>query len=409
MDTLEKKTAIPKYAYVIVLLSFVISFIGNYPQFQLSPLAYLIIPGLNLSIPQFASLFSAPMIPGIFLSLVAGMLSDRFGVKRTVGIAGIISLISVVARIWWGTTSFAGLFVCMMFSGLVAAFNNANYGKMMGTWFPPKRVGVMVGIGTAGATSAMAIGMGTSALLPSVKYAYSVAAVLSAVSVVLWYVLMKEKNPNAVKELDNAVKPTLGECIKVSVKNKFVWIVALCMGLTFVPSMCLSMFLPQALVASRGIEAAAAGGIASAIMFGNLFGAFIGPIICARLGRTKLFIFACLLITAVGSAFGWLTPVGGVMLVCLFLTGFAISSALSQMISVPVMLKGIGPVYAGTAGGIVATIQLIIGVVLPSYVLAPIIGANFTLLFLVAGVLAVVGAVLSLLLPELFKKKEITK
>ena len=159
------------YGYMIAAIIFLISAVGSYPQYQLSPLAYLIMPELELSLAQFSAVFSSPMIPGILLSLIAGILSDKYGVKRCMGIAGIISLTGVILRIFLGTTSYTGLLICMILSGVIATFNNANFGKIIGSWFPLERVGIMVGIASTGSTFAMAAAMSTTALMPSIKFA----------------------------------------------------------------------------------------------------------------------------------------------------------------------------------------------------------------------------------------------
>ena len=59
--------------------------------------------------------------------------------------------------------------------------------------------------------------------------------------------------------------------------------------------------------------------------------------------------------------------------------------------------KGIGPEYVGTASGLVATIQLIGAVVLPSYVLIPIASGNFNTLFILAAACMAISAVLGYL------------
>ena len=67
------------YGYMIAAIIFLISAVGSYPQYQLSPLAYLIMPELELSLAQFSAVFSSPMIPGILLSLIAGILKTLYG------------------------------------------------------------------------------------------------------------------------------------------------------------------------------------------------------------------------------------------------------------------------------------------------------------------------------------------
>ncbi len=57
----------------------------NYAQYQFSPLAPQIISRFGLTDVQFNSIFTAPMLPAIFTSLISGMLVDRYGYKPVIG------------------------------------------------------------------------------------------------------------------------------------------------------------------------------------------------------------------------------------------------------------------------------------------------------------------------------------
>lgn len=65
----------------------------------------------------------------------------------------------------------------------------------------------------------------------------------------------------------------------------------------------------------------------------------------------------------------------------------------------------IGPVYTGTAGDVAFTLQLVGGVVVPSYITMPIIGENWTLFFIVAGIPCIGLAACVVLLPEVLKQQ----
>lgn len=405
MEKLNQRPVSKNYAYIIVACAFLINFIGNYPQYQLSPLSYLIMPELNLSTAQFSSLFSSAMIPGILFSLVSGILCDKFGAKACIGVAGIISALGVCGRLF--ASNFTTLFICMTLSGLIATFLNSNVGKIIGNWFPPEKVGVMVGITMAGSTAAMAIAMGTTAMFPSVSSAYLVAAIISVAVMVFWFIFMKNK-PNNTTQSNVSQPPqvSLSECLKTIIRNKNIWVIGISLGLVLGANMCLSTFLPQALQAARGFSATSAGGVSSVITFGSLAGSIFGPMICAKFGRMKPYLIICCAITALGTAFAWQAPAGAALFIALFITGFAASATISQMISIPAMLPDVGPVFAGTAGGLVATLQLLCGVILPSYVIAPLTGDNFSALYLMGGALALIAAVLVLAIPELLSKQK---
>lgn len=87
-------------ALVALACTVLLLFVPNYAQYQPSPLAHLVMPAFELDSAQLSMLFSAAMILGILLSMVAGLLCDRFGVKRVVGIAGAVSVVALVARVF---------------------------------------------------------------------------------------------------------------------------------------------------------------------------------------------------------------------------------------------------------------------------------------------------------------------
>ena len=62
--------------------------------------------------------------------------------------------------------------------------------------------------------------------------------------------------------------------------------------------------------------------------------------------------------------------------------------------SLPVQFEGVGPVYAGTAGGMLTTVQVLGAIFLPSCLFAPIAGADFGMLFLLGGASLLVSGVL---------------
>ena len=76
--------------------------------------------------------------------------------------------------------------------------------------------------------------------------------------------------------------------------------------------------------------------------------------------------------------------------------------------TIPLYLKGIGSRYSGTATGLIITVQLAASVVLPSYVIAPIAGDDYRLIFLMLGALPLIPLILSPFLPvkDMFSERE---
>lgn len=394
---MEKKK---NYGWIVSAVCFLVLFIGSYAQYQLSPLAHLIIPEFNLSPSQFSSVFTAAMIPGMCLSLVSGILCDKFGTKVCVNIACIVVAAALILRIWAG--SYATLFLCMVCAGVGCTFLNSNIAKILGAWFAPEKIGTMIGITMSGSTLAMAIAMGTTAMFPSVKSAYIAAAVIAVIAAVCWIFLVKEKDEKGGAPVKS--QPVL-EGLKVIIRNRNIWLTAVCLMCLLGASVALSTFMPLALQSKMGMAATAAGGMSSIIMYGNLAGTIFGPMICQKIGKLKIHLILCAVIAGLGSAFAWLAPAGFLLMAALFLTGFFTSAAIPVLISVPIQLKDVGPTYAGVAGGFVSTIQLLGAVVLPTYVMTPIAGDNYHTLFLLAGSCMIVMILAVFGMPELMRKK----
>lgn len=101
-----------KNGKMVVMTLFLAMMSGNYFQYMLSPLAARVMETLNLTQTQFASVFSAPMLPAIFLGIVAGIFADRFGVRKVVTIALIIATCAVAFRPF--APGYLPFFLCML-------------------------------------------------------------------------------------------------------------------------------------------------------------------------------------------------------------------------------------------------------------------------------------------------------
>ncbi|MEY8280974.1 MFS transporter [Oscillospiraceae bacterium 52-8] len=371
----------------------------NYAQYQLSPLGPEITAALGLNAAQFSSAFSAPMIPAFLLSFFAGALSDRWGVRRVAGVGLAVSALGTALRPLCG--SYLGLMGSMVLLGVGMAFLNANTAKVVGNWYPPQRAGTVAGAVLTSSPVGMTAALATTALLPSAKAAYWVAFAVCAAAALLWLLLMRERPEGApdapVKE--EAAPPSAGESIAVAARSRSVWLAGGCMACLMGACILLNAFLPSALQQVRGMAAAAAGVAASAVTVGNIFGALLGPVLLQKTGSLKGCLIGAGAVFGLGAAFGWLLPQGLVMGAVLFVTGVALGMFFPLLLSLPATLPEIGPRYAGAAGGIIATLQMLGGFLLPTYLVAPLAGGSYPVLFGAAGGLMALLCLLALAFP----------
>jgi hypothetical protein len=85
----------------------------------------------------------------------------------------------------------------------------------------------------------------------------------------------------------------------------------------------------------------------------------------------------------------------------LILGGFLCSGILPLLLSLPMLLPEIGPVYAGSAGGIISTLRVLGAVVVPTFIVTPLSGLNPIVLFGLAAVCFALILIPALFLPEL--------
>ena len=402
-----KETKVPRYTYVIVVCSFITFFVADYSGYMILPISKMIIADLGITEVQFGKLFASYLLPGILLCLISGLLCDKFGTKRAIGGAIIISTIGVILRIF--VTSYSLFYVCMFLNGVMLVFISVNTAKIVANWVPPEKISVYLGFAISGGPVGMAIATGTSALFPSLKVAFVTGGIGCVIVLILWFIFMKDRPKGMTSDISYLQEPKtvpLWEGLKIVIKMPNLWIIGICLGLVLASAVCANTFLSLSLQTDRGMSAVSAGVMLSTLMIGNIAGTIFGPMICAVIGKIRPFFIVFCLTMAVGIAFSWkLSPTIFIM-VGLFITGFVCAAIMTQLLSLPVLYKKIGPTLAGTAGGFICTIRTVFAVFVPAYVIAPISGGNYTILFFIGGALPVVAGILTQRLPEMLPKRK---
>ena len=399
----KKLKSNPNYGIVILLMLFLGIALPDFGQFQVSSLADKLRESMALSQSQYSTIATAPLLAGIIFGFLAGVLMDRFGIK-VVTASIVLTSVGLVMRV--SLWSFAAQYIAGILIGCAATFINTTAPKIIGQWFPREKTTQFMGMVLAVANLSMALGIGTAALFSSVAAAFRFSAVLAVVILVIWCLFITEKKGQGDEKAEAV---PVGESIKAVVKHRGVWLVSLfCLG-SVAAIGSVSVFMPQALM-SRGMTAVQAGWYSMAVTLGNCVTNFVSPAIIRRFGtsRKRLCVMVCLysLGEVIFVAFGWRAS-GLLLPLALFLSGFCAMGFLAFYQTIPLSLKGVGQRYSGTAVGLIITVQLAASVVLPSYVIAPIAGDDYRLIFLMLGAIPLIPVILSPFLPvkDMFEKK----
>lgn len=392
------RTASGNYAGIALFILCFSYFVPNYAQYQVSPLGAAVMEQFGLTTGQLSSLFSAPMIPAIFLSLISGLLIDKIGPRLIIGVGILIAAVGCILRIWAG--DFFLLMIATAMTGFAACFINAGGAKILSGFFGPEKVNGKMGILMAASKAGMTVSMFTSARFSTVNNAFFAAAVLAVISVIVWFLFMRNPTASLETEAFTEKLPSMKECLQTVCRSKNTWLVSFAMFFIMAANVIFSSFTPTALTI-RGIDSITAGNLGAFITIGNFLGCFAAPFCIRRLRSQKKVLVLFGILAAIGVAFAWKTPTTILLAAALLFTGMFIGGMIPSLMALPVQFSDIGPVYARTAGGVIGTIQVLGAVLVPSYVIAPIAGDSYLLLYLLGGLCMVTAGILAALIKDI--------
>src|SRR5437870_7359468 len=117
---------------------------GALAVLAVAPLAPFLLDSLQLTRAQVGWFLPAVYLGGVLMSLPAGWLTDRLGVRLTLGAGqAVIGLLVLVAAL---AGSLRTLLACLVLAGFGFSVLNPSTGKAVLEWFPPRGRGLAMGI-----------------------------------------------------------------------------------------------------------------------------------------------------------------------------------------------------------------------------------------------------------------------
>lgn len=384
------------YSWILLAIVILAGGISVYVQMAVAARAFELIPALKLNAVQFGMIMTAPMFPSIFLALPVGALADRYGVKIICTIGMIIAIAGTCFR--YVSNDFIGYFSLMALTGTGVMCINANIGKIVAAWFSEEHSGRALGIYYAGIRFGMFIGMATGAMFASANSCYAAETVLMIIGTLAWMLFAK----NAPAGYQAVSTEPLSKHFGVAMRSKNVWLAGVGALFFWGGFMAFNGNMANALNAINKIDPVTAGWVASMILLGNAFGNLLGPIFEGKAGLMKPFMHIATL-GAILILFGWHGSITALWSI-LFLGGLLIGIALPFFMYYPVLLPEIPYESSGAAGGLVAQLMIIGAFCVPSWIIAPIAGMNFSMIFILGTVCFIIVNICSGLLPEIGAK-----
>ncbi|HEX9819545.1 MAG TPA: MFS transporter [Methylomirabilota bacterium] len=157
--------------------------LGALAVLSVAPLAPFLLESLGLTRAQVGLFLPAVYLGGVVMALPAGWLTDRLGVRATLGLGQLVigTGVLLAAASW----SLASCLAFLVLAGFGFSVLNPSTGKAVVEWFPPRQRGVAMGIKQTGLTLGGLLGALTLpplALVYGWRRALVVAGALSLVS-----------------------------------------------------------------------------------------------------------------------------------------------------------------------------------------------------------------------------------
>ena len=376
----------------ICMLSFALVFQS------IPPLLTLIRQEFNVSHAQAGLLMSLFALPGVFVAIPGGVVSDRFGIRKT-GVASLVLMF--VGTFILGTSSsplqaYAGRIV----SGVGGLTLAVVLPQLLSKWFMGKELGVGMGI----FNTAMPLGTILSLNVFSIvgnsfgwQLPIFLTTVASVIALLVFLLLYREPAGKTERVRGTVIGDVAGLGFSV-------WLVGLC-WMWFNAALISFITFSSDFLVAKGYEVGSAGFMSSMVMMGSLFLNPVVGYIVHRFGRENLLIGAGGVLLA---TLTFLTPAASSIAPFFVLIGISASLVPAPIYSLPP--KTVKPENLGLAFGIM-TACLNVGVLGGPYLagLARDLTGDYTLSFhlmtLFAVLLTITIALFSLLKGRKEKKQ----
>jgi predicted MFS family arabinose efflux permease len=254
------------------------------------PVLRLIIEDLKLSHAEAGSLTSLFALPAIFLAILAGLLSDRWGTFKT----GLISLTFLIA----GTLIFAtsGSFSCACLGRVVAGIGATTISivaaQTLSRWFRGREIGTAMGIyNTAMPVSTIICFTTFGGLGESLGWRMPILlTMMIGVSVLTAFVILYKRPPGQPHKIAPQKEEKVTCPFSSSLKlGGLVWLVGVCWMWFNAATISFLTFAPDFFI-SKGHSIGSAGFLTSLLMWGSLgLSPIIGRLV-DKVGNEAVFI-----------------------------------------------------------------------------------------------------------------------
>jgi len=351
----------------------------------------------RLSIPASSVMWFTLVFPlvQVLLTMPAGMIIDKKGVKYGVGIGALFTGIFATLRLV-SPDSFAVLLISQIGISIGQPFVLNGVTKLAVTWFPQKEEATAVGLGSMALFIGMMVGLGaTPALVHSLSYETMliIYAAMGILGIVLFFSLVKPQPATPPREIETQEEITGWQGIKHILKMRDFVILGFIALIGIGVFNGLATWLEKMLNELHQISMTDAGTISAVLILSGMIGCIIIPMVSDKIMRRKPFLILASVIGAASIIALMLAKGYAFNMVNGIILGFFLISALPIMLTMSAEITGAR--FAGISVGYLqllgnAAAVLIVPImefmrgstgqwILPLAFIAGLLGINFIL------------------------------
>jgi len=365
--------------------------------FCVSPIEPLIAEQLSLSHTQTSLLISMPILLLVITAIPAGLVADRVGIRKTMGIGLVVMAAGSVLRST--ATDFTSLLAYTIIFGFGLGWTFPNLPKLVSNFPQRDKANIAMGVTVAGFPTGTGLALAATVPLAlhldgnyqDVFLVWSIPAIVAASS---WWFLVKE---TPLHPKVNGLPVGLSASLRRAFTNNHLWLLSSIMFIHQFASASWFGWAPV-LMMLKGASPDSAGLISSVTLWVMIPTLLLAPRLSHKIGLRKPFLWvpsiiltiAFLTFRFVPTNLSWLTMI---------LIGIANATRFTTLMSLPIEL--VHGTEVGMASGMLASIGFTGGVI------GPLIGGrvlditgSLDLSLIILTIISVAAAIIASRIPE---------
>jgi CP family cyanate transporter-like MFS transporter len=381
----------------VIFCAFLIGIAMWAPIYCVAPMEPIIKEHLLLTHTQTGLLLSAPVLMLVVTAIPAGLISDRVGIKKTIGLGLIIMAAGAVLRST--ATDFISLLAYTFIFGFGFGWTFPNLQKLVSVYFEKDKANVAVGIVQSGFPIGTALGLAITVpiILPiagtyqGMFLIWSIPTIIAAVS---WWILIRQP----VQKSSHIEQPSTSiTSFRNAFSNRHLWLVAVLMFIHTFTFRNWSSWAPVMMML-KGASPSLAGLIASVTVWAVLPTFLLAPRLSHRIGLRRPFLWVPSIVSAIAFWIARYITINTSWFIML-LVGVASGTRYTTLMALPLELTHEREV--GMASGMLLSIGYIGGVI------GPLVGGrvlditqNLDISLLVLTIISLAATFIALKVPE---------